>query len=361
MGAIEGFLWLDTDGGSLHPFRLTSDDLIVDERLAVVPAVLHLHYPPDGSTLCACFSRPSHGADADDATGAVAIYSMLGDAGERRLVHRGTKPTGGTTPCHAGTVGGRLLVANFRSWGSYGKPGAGTPGSVGVVTPDGDESALVVRFSGGGPHPVRQTAPHPHYVMPVGEAQALVADLGSDRVWLIELTGHDDARVRPFAELPRGSGPRHLAASPDGASVYVVNEISCTVTLLAVSSSVDESAATNVAEVSMLADGRSAGTGGSISVIGETGLIAATLRGPDELVVVRDATRRGARALELAGRLPLGGTPGDFCGCGRTLLVPVGEMLAVVEVADDGAPRIAHRHSMPGRIGAIAVTRPISC
>ena len=62
----------------------------------------------------------------------------------------------------------------------------------------------------------------------------LAADLGIDKVLIFELKA-ETAEITPnaaqaFAELPPGSGPRHLIFHPNGKRVYVINELKNTVT-----------------------------------------------------------------------------------------------------------------------------------
>src|SRR5690606_822141 len=89
--------------------------------------------------------------------------------------------------------------------------------------------------SGSGPHPRRQKGPHAHCAVPSPDGRfALSADLGTDEVYVYRLadtgvTLHDPAT---FAVAP-GSGPRHLCFSPDNRFVYVIGEMSNTLTVFA--------------------------------------------------------------------------------------------------------------------------------
>jgi 6-phosphogluconolactonase len=76
---------------------------------------------------------------------------------------------------------------------------------------------------------------HPHAVVfdPGGNFIA-AADLGTDQVLIFRLdTGTGTLeRVSEAATAP-GAGPRHVAFGPDGATLYVVNELDATITLFA--------------------------------------------------------------------------------------------------------------------------------
>lgn len=115
-----------------------------------------------------------------------------------------------------------LLTANYEG------------GSVSVfpVQPDGGlgERNGFVQHTGSSADPERQKSPHAHgIVFSPDNAVAFVADLGLDQVLAYDLhesdkpiTPHDPA-VTPI--VPAGSGPRHLAFSPDHRHVYVSNEM----------------------------------------------------------------------------------------------------------------------------------------
>ncbi|WP_052441653.1 lactonase family protein [Streptacidiphilus anmyonensis] len=84
--------------------------------------------------------------------------------------------------------------------------------------------SAAVQNTGSGPHP-RQDSAHPHAVVfdPDGRFLA-TADLGIDKVQVFRLT---DGRLEHVSEtlLPRGTGPRHLAFTEDGRTLYVIGEL----------------------------------------------------------------------------------------------------------------------------------------
>ena len=121
-----------------------------------------------------------------------------------------------------------LLVANFA---------AGTVLSL-PIGPDGALSAPAssVADTGSGPNP-RQNGPHPHCIVadPTGRF-VLVADFGADRVFVYPF----DRRTRrisasdappPYA-TPPGSGPRRLVWHPDGRTLYLMTELTATISTL---------------------------------------------------------------------------------------------------------------------------------
>jgi len=138
--------------------------------------------------------------------------------------------THGANPCHVAlSPDGKKLVASNYTGGNL---------SFFNVLPDGSLSELVQRIQheGSGPFPERQTEPHAHSAQFNSSGKLLfVADLGIDKLKIYDagtgdklFTPHD----QPFVTLPPGSGPRHFDFSADGRFIYVINELSSTITVL---------------------------------------------------------------------------------------------------------------------------------
>ena len=158
-------------------------------------------------------------------TGAVSAFGI--DAATGRLLFLNQQPSEGTDPCHLAVdaAGRNLIVANYSS------------GTVAVLPLSRDghlQRASAVRHgSGSGPVRDRQEGPHAHMVL-LDEAERFVlwADLGTDRILVdrydaaagtLEPNAPDGVGVEP------GSGPRHLAWHPSRRAVYLLNELSSTV------------------------------------------------------------------------------------------------------------------------------------
>lgn len=140
-------------------------------------------------------------AVSEDAPARVSS-ALVRDDGSAALLS--SVDTGGDGACHLALSpeGRRLLVANY---------GSGSVSSF-LVGPDGRLGPLVdlVTFSGSGPDPDRQQAPHAHQVVWDGE-EVLVADLGTDRLHRLQVAEDGGlAEAGPAVRLPPGSGPRHL-------------------------------------------------------------------------------------------------------------------------------------------------------
>jgi 6-phosphogluconolactonase len=81
----------------------------------------------------------------------------------------------------------------------------------------------------------RQNAPHPHWCgfSPDGQF-ALVPDLGLDRIVIYKVNTNGPSIERHgFAASVPGGGPRHMRFSPDGRFIYLLNELSLSVTTYA--------------------------------------------------------------------------------------------------------------------------------
>jgi 6-phosphogluconolactonase len=157
---------------------------------------------------------------ADPAIGIVAVEA------NGSLALRSMHATSGAEPCFVATAPWpqpALLVANY---------GGGSLDCFRVQS-DGEITSLVqnVPHQGRGPHPIRQTAPHPHSVAWDPRAHAIwVPDLGLDAVVVYR---RDDLtlQLRRVLTVPGrpGSGPRVLVFHPHAPYWYLANELDSTV------------------------------------------------------------------------------------------------------------------------------------
>jgi 6-phosphogluconolactonase len=161
-------------------------------------------------------------------TGAVSAFKA--DAASGRLEFLNRQPSQGKDPCHliVDEKGRNLLVANY------------TSGTVAVlpVSADGRLSPAtdVQRGNGSGPVRDRQEGPHAHMVaLDRTERFALWADLGADRLHVDRFDpahGRLEPAIPDGVAIEPGSGPRHLAWHPSGRALYVLNELSASVSTL---------------------------------------------------------------------------------------------------------------------------------
>jgi len=164
-------------------------------------------------------------------SGGIAAFAMEGETGALSLLN--SRSSGGNGPCYISTAGGGkwVLAANYSS------------GSVVVYATEKDgslgEMSSLVQHQGSGPDSSRQEGPHAHFVRQGTGGWIYAADLGTDKVMLYQLGEKGELRPHdpPFLQLAPGSGPRHLDFHPNGRFVYVLNELSGTVTAFAYSDS----------------------------------------------------------------------------------------------------------------------------
>ena len=154
-------------------------------------------------------------------SGSIAAYRVGGNG---TLTALGTAGTCGAGPCHVDVepAKGLLAAANYggENFVVIGLADDGTFGD--QIACLGHEGSSVNRD--------RQSEPHPHATTfsPDG-AYLYVCDLGTDRImrYPVDTLGSGSGTVA--AEAAPGSGPRHLAFSPDARYAYLVNELSNTV------------------------------------------------------------------------------------------------------------------------------------
>lgn len=179
--------------------------------LAMHPNKSHLYAVGslDGKPSVAAFRIRGRGGDASLA---LANSLEIGDGG---AAHVGVHPTGKML-LTAQYGGGSVAAFRLKSDGSL------------------DMRTQIIEHEGGSrAFPGRQDSPHPHWTgfSPDGTF-AFVPDLGLDQVVIYRVDA-DNAQISAHgkAELPPGGGPRHMKFHPSGRWVYVLNELSLSVTV----------------------------------------------------------------------------------------------------------------------------------
>lgn len=166
---------------------------------------------------------------ADPTTGHMSVRSFHMNPENFKLTKLNRQSSAGKGPCHVSCTsdGKYLFVANYGSGHSAALP-LEEDGSIG-------KASSVMMGEGSGPVESRQKSPHAHMVMPdPGDKYLLVPDLGTDKVEIYALDKESGVLTpnpeQAFLKLEPGAGPRHLVFHPQGDFVYVVNELSSTVT-----------------------------------------------------------------------------------------------------------------------------------
>ncbi len=160
--------------------------------------------------------------------GYIESFSVTKD--ENRVTSIGKVSSGGAHPCYVSVnQHGYVLAANY------------TGGNVALLRID-DTGKLhdtldVQQHYGSGPNKARQAEPHVHSAFfEPGSDRIFVADLGIDQVSVYKIDNLSSKLVKatvPAIIMPPGSGPRHLAFHPAMKVLYVVNELSSSVSVVA--------------------------------------------------------------------------------------------------------------------------------
>ena len=130
--------------------------------------------------------------------------------------------TGGHASCYVSMVNKNLVaIANYVS---------GDVTFIPYSNKGGFETPMATfKHSGTGPVSDRQEAPHAHSIIPDPNAPFIyAADLGADKVMVYELI-ENEVRVAGTIMITPGAGPRHLAFSPCGQQMALLNELNHTV------------------------------------------------------------------------------------------------------------------------------------
>ena len=199
----------DAATGSLTPIGLVAETAN-PSFLAVHPNKRYLYAVGEGST------------------GSVSSFSLDRETGKLQALN--TASAKGNGPCHLSfdQTGKWLFVANYGS-GSIAALPVQSDGKLG-------EASAFVQHSGSSVDAGRQKGPHAHSVdVSPDNRFLLVSDLGLDQALVYRFDAAKGTLAPndpPSAKVKPGSGPRHLACGRKGEFVYVLNEMTSTVTAL---------------------------------------------------------------------------------------------------------------------------------
>ncbi len=211
--------------GAIHAYRfdLQRGRLTQLNRTTDVQNPFFLAISPDNRLLYSIDAKQFGGAENEF----VAAYRIEGDDGKLRKLNR--QSARGSASCYldVDSTGKSVVVANYAS-GSVAALPVQSDGSLGPVT-------SFVQHRGQSVDPNRQQGPFAHSIVVSPDNRfALAADLGIDKILGYRLNANASKltvnEAQPFATLPPGSGPRHLTFHPNGKRVYVINELTNTVT-----------------------------------------------------------------------------------------------------------------------------------
>ena len=161
--------------------------------------------------------------DFNDAkNGSLASFRI--DPSDGKLTEINRVPSYGGSPCHIclDEPGEHLLVANYHG-GNVAVVRIGDGGKLG-------ERTAFVQHEGSSANEARQEAPHAHsFNLDRTDKRAFAADLGTDELVIYDFDKEKGTLRRSGAvKIEPGSGPRHLAVSPGGQRLYLLNELKST-------------------------------------------------------------------------------------------------------------------------------------
>jgi 6-phosphogluconolactonase len=240
--------------------------------------------------------------------GGVSSYKIDALNGTLTLIN--SQPSGGSSPCYVSidSSGQWVLVANYSS-GSVSVLPLGEDGRLGAPT-------STIQHQGSSVNKDRQEGPHAHSILVAPGSQTLVlaADLGLDKILLYNLdptAGTLAARRTPWLAFKPGSGPRHMVFSADQRYLYVVSELSSSVTVFQMDTAAGSF--TELQTVSLLpADFSGSNISADIHITPDGRYLYASNRGADSLAIF-SIDPDGSGKLSAQGQASSGGeTPRNF-------------------------------------------------
>ncbi len=199
----------DSDSGELSDVMLAAE--------VSNPGFLALH--PGGDVLYSTGSR--------DGAPSVSAFRIVPGEHHSSLEFLNSQEIGDGGAAHLSTDrDGKVLLTAQYGGGSTAIFPLAEDGSI------GPRAKLAKHEGGSGVVQRRQESPHAHWVGTSPENRfAFVPDLGLDKVVIYKLDV-DAPELSPhgFGECPPGGGPRHMKFHPNGEVIYVLNELSLSVT-----------------------------------------------------------------------------------------------------------------------------------
>ncbi len=247
--------------------------------------------------------------------GKVGAFRIDFQSGHLMPINSASSHGGG--PCHliCDRSGKTLFVANY------------TTGGIAAlkIRADGglEEPASFYQPEGSSKDRTRQLGPHGHSVnIPQSNQFLLTTDLGLDKIFSFRIDAAKatfTANDPPFTSVQPGSGPRHLAFTPDERYLYLLNEIGSSINAFRYDAT--HGSLTNIQTISTLpSDFHGESAGAEIAVDHAGRFVYASNRGHDS--IAQFAIDQASGKLSIAGWTPSGGkTPRHF------ELDPAGAML----------------------------------
>ncbi len=211
--------------GAIHAYQLDlgTGKLKLAHRTTDAEHPFYLAVSPNQKFLYSIHAKQFGGKENEE----VAAYALVGTTGELKLLNR--QSALGTAACYldVDATGKSVLVANYAT-GSVAALPVKADGSLG-------KPVTFLQHTGSSIDPARQKEPHAHCIVISPDNRfVFAADLGLDQVLAYRLDATKAKLTpsrQPFVRTPPGAGPRHLTFHPNGKHVYVINELSNTITV----------------------------------------------------------------------------------------------------------------------------------
>lgn len=171
-----------------------------------------------------CVANNNHFIYAVNENNVGGVTALTFDANTGKMTFINKQPSAGADPCYISVDKDQknIFVANYTS-GSLSVFPLNKDGSMGAISQNiQDSGSSVVKD--------RQQGPHVHTaVLAPNEKYLLYTDLGTDK---LNIERYHASKAQPlspatpaFVSVTPGNGPRHVAFSPDGKHLYLLQEI----------------------------------------------------------------------------------------------------------------------------------------
>lgn len=194
----------------------------------------------------------------------------------------------GADPCYIINDTKNAIVANY-SGGSISVFGKNSDGSLA-------KARQVVQHEGHSVNKKRQESPHVHMVQFSPDRQFVLAnDLGTDRIYLYSYSpdAEQPLQFKDTIATKTGGGPRHLAFSPNGKFVYLLQELDGTLTVF----SYDNAKFRRIQETTIVTQDFTGETSAAdIHISGDGKFLYATNRGEANTISVFSVDSKGRLA-----------------------------------------------------------------
>jgi 6-phosphogluconolactonase len=248
--------------------------------------------------------RHVYSVSEGDGKGSVTAFSFNNGT----LTTLNSQSSGGQGPCYVATdkTGKWVATGNYGS-GSFAVLPIQNDGSLGAPI-------VTINHEGKSVNANRQEKPHVHAtVFSPDNRQLLVPDLGTDKIMLYSFNEKNGTLAAPqpaFAASQPGAGPRHIDFHPSGKYVYLMEELTGTVSVF----SYDENGKMNVVQNISSHPADYKGTIGSadIHVSPDGKFLYASNRGDANTIAIFSIDEKSGKLSSAGYQSTLGKTPRNF-------------------------------------------------